>query len=90
MSNIRRMIDFYNSQVDAYAAYCTQRGITDRKNHVDKFIDTDPTKYQLEPWHEVLTWRTESDTPFVLTRSSKRAIGRSTGSMSTSTVNSTT
>lgn len=43
-SNVRRMIDFYNSQVDGFDLYCEKRGIADRKNHVMKFIDADATK----------------------------------------------
>lgn len=43
-SIMRRMIDFYNSQVDAYAAYCAQNGIAESKDHIDKFIDTDATQ----------------------------------------------
>ncbi|WP_072691531.1 DEAD/DEAH box helicase [Rhodococcus marinonascens] len=43
-SNVRRMIDFYNSQVDAFASHCADDEIADRKNNVDTFIDTDPTK----------------------------------------------
>lgn len=44
-SNVRRTIDFYNSQVDGYADYCRQRQITDRKAHVDDFIEVDSTKF---------------------------------------------
>jgi predicted helicase len=43
-SNVRRMIDFYNGQVQAYATHCDTHRITDRKGHVDAFIDPDPTK----------------------------------------------
>ncbi|MGV0874284.1 DEAD/DEAH box helicase [Mycolicibacterium sp. XJ879] len=39
-SNVSRMIDFYNGQVDAFAARRTADPLAD----VDAFIDTDPTK----------------------------------------------
>ncbi len=42
--NVARMIDFYNHQAEDYADYCDKNRITDRKSHVDAFIDTDPTK----------------------------------------------
>jgi predicted helicase len=42
--NIRRMVDFYNEQVDGFARYCERNEITDRKTAVDQFIDADPTK----------------------------------------------
>ncbi|MDT2006663.1 hypothetical protein FXW78_22405 [Rhodococcus opacus] len=43
-SNVRRMIDFYNNQVDDFDAHCHTEGITDRKSHIDNFIDLDATK----------------------------------------------
>ncbi|WP_062076565.1 DEAD/DEAH box helicase [Demequina globuliformis] len=42
-ANVRRMVDFYNSQVEGYAAHLSRHPGTDRKNGVDKFIDNDPT-----------------------------------------------
>jgi len=42
--NIGRMVDFYNSQVEDFARHCEQRAPANRKEHVDAFIDTDPTK----------------------------------------------
>lgn len=41
---MRRMIGFYNDQVDYYASHCKNHVVTDRKAHVDNFIDTDPAK----------------------------------------------
>ncbi len=43
-TNVKRMIGFYNGQVDDFAEHCTARGISDRKSQVDNFIDNDPTK----------------------------------------------
>lgn len=43
-SNVLRMIDFYNQQVGAFDSYCEREKISDRKAHIDRFIDTDPTK----------------------------------------------
>lgn len=43
-ANMRRMIEFYNSQVAGYARWCEKNKITDPKAAVDRFIDTDPTK----------------------------------------------
>ncbi|WP_445168250.1 DEAD/DEAH box helicase [Mycolicibacterium sp. Dal123E01] len=42
--NVQRMVDFYNSQVDGYAQYCEQHKVTDRKSHVDDFIEVDSSK----------------------------------------------
>jgi predicted helicase len=43
-SNVKRMIGFYNTQVDDYAKLCRHRSIVDPSMHVDDFIDRDPTK----------------------------------------------
>ena len=43
-SNVRRMIDFYNAQAGAFVQWCERNRVTDRKTHVDSFIDTDPTQ----------------------------------------------
>src|SRR5699024_6110510 len=44
-SNVQRMIDFYNSQVDAFQAHCESAGLTKPTiRDVDSFIDYDPTK----------------------------------------------
>ena len=43
-SNIRRMVDFYNGQIDGYARYCELNEIADPRTHVDAFIDADATK----------------------------------------------
>lgn len=43
-SNVRRMIDFYDSQVDNYAAWCDRHQVVDRKAVIDQFIDADPRK----------------------------------------------
>lgn len=40
-ANVSRMINFYNSQADHFDEYCAQRSITDRKQSIDAFIDTD-------------------------------------------------
>ncbi len=37
----RATIDFYNSEVDRYAAFCRTNAITDPRVHVDDFINTD-------------------------------------------------
>ncbi|MER8089518.1 type ISP restriction/modification enzyme [Streptomyces sp. NPDC094048] len=42
--NVESMIDFYNSQVDAFSAYCNERGVTKPRDHVDGFIDLNPKK----------------------------------------------
>ena len=39
--NARATIDFYNSEVDRYIAFCQARSITDPKAHVDDFINAD-------------------------------------------------
>ncbi|MEU8507143.1 DEAD/DEAH box helicase [Streptomyces brevispora] len=38
------MIDFYNSQVEDFKAYCEEHRITSPRDHVDGFIDLDPQK----------------------------------------------
>ncbi|MBN7551206.1 DEAD/DEAH box helicase, partial [Mycobacteroides abscessus subsp. abscessus] len=43
-SNVRRMIDFYDSQVDGYAAWCDEHHVIDRKAAIDEFINADPRK----------------------------------------------
>src|SRR5699024_3094121 len=44
-SNVQRMIDFYNSQVDAFQEHCESAGITKpTTKDVDSFIDYDSTK----------------------------------------------
>lgn len=43
-SNVRRMIDFYNSQVDDYAEHCVANGISEPAKYVDAFLDKDATK----------------------------------------------
>lgn len=43
-ANMRRMIEFYNSQVAGYARWCEKNKVANRKAEVDQFIDTDPTK----------------------------------------------
>ncbi|MEI6623635.1 MAG: type ISP restriction/modification enzyme, partial [Actinomycetes bacterium] len=43
-ANVQRMIDFYNSQLDAFNDYCAANGVADRKFEVDSFIDLDPAK----------------------------------------------
>jgi predicted helicase len=43
-SNVKRMIDFYNTQVDDYAKLCHRRSIVNPTMHVDDFIDRDPIK----------------------------------------------
>jgi len=43
-SNVKRMIGFYNTQVDDYARLCRRRSIVDPTMHVDDFIDRDPMK----------------------------------------------
>ncbi|CAL8973717.1 hypothetical protein CELL_01602 [Cellulomonas sp. T2.31MG-18] len=42
--NVGRMVSFFNSQVDAYAAFVKREGMRDPRNHVESFIDTDPTR----------------------------------------------
>ncbi|MHA7648752.1 type ISP restriction/modification enzyme [Mycobacterium sp. ML4] len=42
--NIRRMINFYNGQVNSFEQYCERNHLTDRKKAVDWFADSDPTK----------------------------------------------
>jgi predicted helicase len=43
-ASVRRMIDFYNSQVDAFTKYCTVNNIADPKSHVERFIEADPAR----------------------------------------------
>ncbi len=43
-SNVQRTLDFYNSHVDDFAAYCAGNAVTDRKGAADQFMDNDPTK----------------------------------------------
>src|SRR5699024_5911873 len=44
-SNVQRMIDFYNSQVDAFQEHCESAGLTKPTiRDVDSFIDYDSTK----------------------------------------------
>ncbi|TSD94907.1 hypothetical protein FOS14_19920 [Skermania sp. ID1734] len=43
-SNVRRMIDFYNTQVDGFITHCEQNRITERKGAVDEFINADSSK----------------------------------------------
>ncbi|MGH3634143.1 MAG: DEAD/DEAH box helicase, partial [Mycobacterium sp.] len=43
-SNVKRMIGFYNSQVDDFDDLCRRELITTASVHVDDFIDLDPTK----------------------------------------------
>lgn len=40
-ANVRRMVNSYNSQADHFDGYCAQRSITDRRQNIDAFIDTD-------------------------------------------------
>ena len=40
-ANVRSMIDFYNSQVDDFAEFCAQQHVTDRKAHLESFIEAD-------------------------------------------------
>ncbi|MBE3010885.1 DEAD/DEAH box helicase [Microbispora sp. NEAU-D428] len=42
--NAHRMISFYNSQVEDFVRFCSSKGITDSRTHVDDFIDRDPLK----------------------------------------------
>jgi predicted helicase len=43
-THVRRVIDFYNSQIGAFSTYCQERGLVDPKEHVDSFIDRDSSK----------------------------------------------
>lgn len=43
-ANVRKMINFYNSQVEDFDKYCTSHGISDRKNHLNDVIELDSTK----------------------------------------------
>jgi predicted helicase len=43
-NNVRRMIDFYNSQVRDFKALCSSQNIADPKAVVDDFINRDPTR----------------------------------------------
>ena len=43
-ANVRRMIDFYNGQVEQFASVCKENKISNPADHVDEFISTDPTK----------------------------------------------
>lgn len=43
-THVRRTVDFYNSQRAGFEAHCEKHRIVDRKKHVEKFIDPDPTK----------------------------------------------
>ncbi|MEK8144273.1 type ISP restriction/modification enzyme [Streptomyces sp. M10(2022)] len=42
--NAEAMSDFYNSQVGEFATYCEDRKVSSPRDHVDDFIDLDPTK----------------------------------------------
>ncbi|WP_307077684.1 DEAD/DEAH box helicase [Streptomyces canus] len=42
--NVESMIDFYNSQVNDFTAYCEKRGVIKPRDHVDGFIDLNPKK----------------------------------------------
>jgi predicted helicase len=42
--NVIRMVDFYNSQVEEFHAYCEERKPLKPKDHVNGLIDTDPQK----------------------------------------------
>ncbi|WP_189061990.1 DEAD/DEAH box helicase [Longimycelium tulufanense] len=42
--NIKRMIEFYNSQVADFADYCQAQKISDPAKHVSKFVNNDATK----------------------------------------------
>ena len=44
LSNVHRMVDFYNNQVDDYTEYCATELVADPKAHVDSYIDLDATK----------------------------------------------
>lgn len=43
-SNAKRMMDFYNCQVDDFKDLCQSELIADPDSHVNKYIDRDPTK----------------------------------------------
>lgn len=43
--NVTRMVEFYNSQVDDFATLVADNNIREPKDHVNGFIDTDPTKF---------------------------------------------
>ena len=43
-TNVRRMVDFYNSQVDDFAEFIENHGTVEPKSTVDAFIDTDATR----------------------------------------------
>ncbi|MEU8285533.1 type ISP restriction/modification enzyme [Micromonospora sp. NPDC048905] len=44
-TNMRSMIDFYNSQVRGFLQYCKKEGITSPKgSHADEYIDLDPKR----------------------------------------------
>lgn len=42
--NIRRMIEFYNGQVDAFDKHCRTLGVSNRVEEADKFLDLDATR----------------------------------------------
>jgi len=43
-ANMRATVEFFNSQVVDYEAFCLANKITDRQSHVDDFLDLDPRK----------------------------------------------
>ncbi|MGH3692582.1 MAG: DEAD/DEAH box helicase [Pseudonocardiaceae bacterium] len=43
-ANVKRMIGFYDTQVDDFKDMCRRESISDAKAHVDDFIDLDPSK----------------------------------------------
>ncbi|WP_437126561.1 type ISP restriction/modification enzyme [Nocardia mangyaensis] len=43
-ANVKRMLDFYNVQVELLDAHCSAHAVADRKGVAEQFIDTDPTK----------------------------------------------
>ena len=58
--NVERMIGFYNYQVEEFHSYCKKNSAQKPKDHVDDFIDTNPTKISWSRSLKSLLLRTET------------------------------